>query len=357
MTQARPAFRATRVATVSGSAASRARSTASAFGASLPVVVLAALLAGAADLRAQATDLKATAATPLSPPDGTRFSGVPGAVTLVAEAAAGVFVPAAFDHRFEVYASGALFASSVVRPGDGDPSYGLPGPLDERTVYTWRVRAEFGGATGPWSERWSFETGSEYSEPGLRFADITVAAGLVGPPPVPLGGHGAAFADATGDGRPDLYVTINFADPVADQFFVNRGDGGFLESGASRGIADFDAGSHGAAWGDLDNDGDFDLFNGTTGTGAPNDVYRNDGGTFTDVTPPAVRARRESTRGVALLDMDPGRGPGCLRRLRLARVGGSAWRTERAVPQRRRLAVCLYRRGGRGHRARGAGCH
>ena len=113
-----------------------------------------------------------------------------------------------------------------------------------------------------------------------------------------------AFADATGDDRPDLYVTLNFSGPVADQFFVNRG-AGFLEAGAARGIADFDEGSHGAAWGDLDNDGDFDLVNGTTGFGAPNDVFRNDGGgTFTDVTPPAIRSRREGTRGVALFDMD-----------------------------------------------------
>ena len=284
-------------------AASRSRTTPGAFSASLPIVVLAALLAGPADLRAQEIRLKATAPTPVAPPDGTRFAGVPGWVTLIAEAAAGIYVTVAFDHRFEVSAGRALFASSVVRPGDGDPSYGLPGPLDERTVYAWRVRAELDGHAGPWSEWWSFETGS-YSGAKLRFADITVAAGLVGPPPVPLGGHGAAFADATGDGRPDLFITTNFADPVADQFFVNRGDGGFLESGVSRGIADFDAGSHGAAWGDLDNDGDFDLFNGTTGTGAPNDIYRNDGGTFTDVTPPAMRDRRESTRGVALFDMD-----------------------------------------------------
>ena len=294
--------RASRAPAALGSVASRGCRATGAFPASLPFVLVAALLAGAAGLRAQEGALKATAPTPAAPPDRTRFAGVPASVALVAERATGIFVPAALDHRFEVYEGGGLVASSVVPAGRGDATYSLAGQLAERAVYTWRVRAELDGAAGPWSESWSFETGSRRRE--LRFTDVTVSAGLVGPPPVPLGGHGAAFADATGDGRPDLYITTNFADRVADQFFVNLGSGYFLESGASRGVADFDDGSHGAAWGDLDNDGDFDLFNGTTGAGAPNDVYRNDGGTFTDVTPTAMRDRREPTRGVALFDMD-----------------------------------------------------
>ena len=109
---------------------------------------------------------------------------------------------------------------------------------------------------------------------------------------------------AYGNGRPDLYITTNWNDPVADQFFVNQGGGIFLESGATRGIADFDAGSHGGAWADLDNDGDYDLFNGATGTGLPNNIFRNDGGTFTDVTPAALLSRNEGTRGVVTFDMD-----------------------------------------------------
>ena len=265
-------------------------------------LALAVALAVFPALRAEEGDLKATAPILAAPPDGTRFAGVPAFVVLTAEPATGIYVPAAFDHRFEIYAGGALAAVSVVRSGAARATYRLEGPLAERTAYTWRVRAEFAAAAGPWSESWSFVTGTNRRE--LRFTDVTRAAGLRGPPPIPLGGHGTAFADATGDGRPDLYVTTNFAGPVADQFFVNQGAGRFLESGAQRGVADYDAGSHGAAWGDLDNDGDLDLFNGTTGAGEPNDVYRNDGGTFTDVTPSAVRARREATRGIALFDMD-----------------------------------------------------
>ncbi len=270
------------------------------------VILLGALLATTAEVGAQETVLKATAPMPAAPRDGARFGNVPPFVTLIAEPASGVFVPAVFDYRFEVYAAGALVDSAVVPQKDSGVSYRFPGPMTGETVYAWRVRAELGGAAGPWSEAWTFETGSP-TGPRLGFTDVTRSSGLTGPPPIPLGGHGAAFADATGDGRPDLYITVNFDDPVADQFFVNQGRGTFLEAGVSRGLADFDGGSHGAAWGDLDNDGDFDLFNGTTGgsAGASNDIYRNDGrGRFRDATPSAMRDRREPTRGVALFDMD-----------------------------------------------------
>ncbi len=269
-------------------------------------ILFATLLATAPGVDAQETELKATAPIPAAPLNGIRFGNVPASVMLIAEPAMGIFAPAIFDYRFEVYVRGALVASTSV-PQSGDrASFRFASPMTEETVYAWRVRAEFDGAAGPWSEAWTFQTGV-FSPAQFGLTDITGSSGLAGPPPVPLGGHGAAFADATGDGRPDLYITMNFTDPVADQFFVNQGGGRFMEAGASRGIADFDAGSHGAAWGDLDNDGDFDLFNGSTGgaAGAPNHVYRNDGGgRFRDVTPSAMRVRREPTRGVVLFDMD-----------------------------------------------------
>ena len=143
------------------------------------------------------------------------------------------------------------------------------------------------------------------SPESFHFTDVTQPSGLGGPQPIPPGGHGAAFADVTGDYLPDLYITTHLGRPAADLFFVNQGRVGFIEAGTQRGVADFDAGSHGAAWGDLDNDGDLDLFNGGTGDGEPNGVYRNSGaGYFTDATPSVIRQRREGTRGVALFDMD-----------------------------------------------------
>ena len=113
------------------------------------------------------------------------------------------------------------------------------------------------------------------------------------------------FGDATGTGQPDLYITMNFGDPQADLFFVNLGDATFDELGTARGIADFDVGSHGAAFADMDNDGDYDLVNGATGAGAPNNIFQNDGqGFFTDATPASMAARAEATRGMVTFDMD-----------------------------------------------------
>ena len=91
-------------------------------------------------------------------------------------------------------------------------------------------------------------------------------------------------------------------------FFRNPGQLPFVEEAATRGVADIDGGSHGAVWADLDNDGDFDLVNGTTlapeGNPAPNDIFRNDGTRFARATPSALMARLEATRGVAVFDAD-----------------------------------------------------
>ncbi len=145
-----------------------------------------------------------------------------------------------------------------------------------------------------------------------RFTDITLEAGTGGPTePGKLGGHGAMFADADGDERPDLYISMIFDDPMPDLFFRNLDGRRFANEGVARGIADFDGGSHGAAFADLDDDGDYDLLNGTTWDHrdhpAVNNIFRNDGkGRFVDATarsgiPPE---RRWPTRGVLAFDMD-----------------------------------------------------
>jgi len=117
------------------------------------------------------------------------------------------------------------------------------------------------------------------------------------------------FADVDEDGLPDLYITMIFNNPMQELFFKNLGNNTFAEEGLSRGIADFDGGSHGGCWADLDNDGDYDLVNGTTWNNPDypnhNNIFRNDGGgTFTDVTPPCMRRRRQETRGVICFDAD-----------------------------------------------------
>ncbi len=68
-------------------------------------------------------------------------------------------------------------------------------------------------------------------------------------------GIGVAVADANNDGFDDVLVT-NFGD---DTFYVNEGDGTFRECGAAVGLASPLWGTS-AAFGDLDRDGDLDLF-------------------------------------------------------------------------------------------------
>ncbi|OHB72987.1 MAG: hypothetical protein A2Z25_06230 [Planctomycetes bacterium RBG_16_55_9] len=144
----------------------------------------------------------------------------------------------------------------------------------------------------------------------LAFSDITLTAGTGGPTAKDeLGGHGAMFADVDMDGLPDFYITMIFDKPMPELFFRNLGNNVFASEGAARGIADFDGGSHGGCWADLDNDGDYDLVNGTTWDHPDypnhNNIFRNNGGgTFTEVTPPCMRERKEQTRGVICFDAD-----------------------------------------------------
>ena len=213
---------------------------------------------------ASAQTLKAGAPVPTGPTSGMALTT--RTPTLTVQNAEGTYVSAVFINRFEVYDAVrmTLARSGVVIQGNGMTQFGITTPLDYATTYWWRARAELDGADGPWSATFSFVTPDPPPPPSgpLSFTDISVASGIG---PSVLGGHGAMFADATDDGHPDLYFTMNFDVPQADLFFVNGGDSTFAELGAARGIADFGVGSHGAAFADLDNDGDYDLVNGATG--------------------------------------------------------------------------------------------
>lgn len=145
----------------------------------------------------------------------------------------------------------------------------------------------------------------------LSFTDITVAAGMSN---TVSGSHGAFWADATGDGRPDLYLTYNECrtGTRANRFYRNLG-GVFVEEAGARGIANPSGGTHGGAWVDLDNDGDYDLLNGDTyatdcifgdPAALPNKIFRNDGGSFVNRTPPAMLAYADYTRSILGFDMD-----------------------------------------------------
>ena len=87
-----------------------------------------------------------------------------------------------------------------------------------------------------------------------RFDDVTDATGLA---KLPGGyGHGVAVGDYDNDGRPDLFVTRwrSYA------LYHNLGDGRFEDATGKSGLAGDRDWPTSAAWADLDNDGDLDLY-------------------------------------------------------------------------------------------------
>lgn len=164
------------------------------------------------------------------------------------------------------------------------------------------------------------------------FRDATKAAGVGDP----RWSSGAAAADFDKDGDLDLFVA-NYVEydlnnlPAEGKFckyfglkvacgprglkgagntlYRNNGDGTFGDVSVTAGISGTEGYyALGAVWGDIDHDGDADLFvaNDTT----PNDLYRNNGdGTFTNIAVESGLAfsedgREQAGMGVELEDLD-----------------------------------------------------
>lgn len=122
-----------------------------------------------------------------------------------------------------------------------------------------------------------------------RFEDVTQAIGLARTHQASrIDGYayaaGAAWADVEADGDLDLFVPQQ-GEPA--NLWINE-SGNFVERAVERGVSNGDSGAPvfsvglGAVFADYDNDGDPDLYISNDG---PNRLYRNDGsGYFTDVT-------------------------------------------------------------------------
>lgn len=104
-------------------------------------------------------------------------------------------------------------------------------------------------------------------------------------------GSGLAWGDVDGDGDPDLYV-VNFPGPWGAPGGAGGGnrlyrndDGHFVDVTEGAGVSDGDSFGMGASFADYDGDGDLDLY--VTNVG-PNRLFQNGGdGTFRDVAPAA----------------------------------------------------------------------
>ncbi|MDX1419085.1 MAG: FG-GAP-like repeat-containing protein [Rubricoccaceae bacterium] len=119
----------------------------------------------------------------------------------------------------------------------------------------------------------------------------------------PRDGQVMNWVDYDNDGDLDLYVTNYAGKPTNDLY---RNDGGGVYTAITDSPLVTDTGGFGLAntWGDLDNDGDLDLFV-TTGGGGLDRLYTNEGGgVFTRVEDQPPAADATTTSGATLGDYD-----------------------------------------------------
>lgn len=96
--------------------------------------------------------------------------------------------------------------------------------------------------------------------------------------------RGVTWADYDNDGDADLYVTNESNEP--NNLYQNAGDGTFISITGGPLVSDTRS-TMSASWGDIDNDGDLDLFTANSGyfTSQKNQLFLNNGdGTFTEIT-------------------------------------------------------------------------
>ncbi len=122
-------------------------------------------------------------------------------------------------------------------------------------------------------------------------------------------GHGVAFADISGDLLPDILVSnaVRNAYQLPELLYISHFDDKYTEEAALRNCDDpyGTTGSHGIVFVDIDNDGDYDIFNGNTDL--RNHLYRNRGnGYFEEIDTDIAGLQRANwgTRGVTAFDAD-----------------------------------------------------
>src|SRR5438093_945972 len=107
----------------------------------------------ASNASSDGSTLKATAPVPQSPINDQRLED--SLPTFTASAAAAKFGgDVALQYRFQIFnPAGALVQDSGLVSGT---SWKIPNELEFNSRHTWRVRAEYQGAAGPWSSTASF---------------------------------------------------------------------------------------------------------------------------------------------------------------------------------------------------------
>ncbi|MCY3844128.1 MAG: hypothetical protein OXH69_11360 [Acidobacteria bacterium] len=122
----------------------------------------------------EGSDLKASAPTPTSPAGGVEIPDVRPVLQVTNaepdEAFLAAFAEENFHYQFEIYnvvggSRTAVEAAATVPGGSGSTSYRVATSLARAASYTWRARAVFDGAYGPWSEDAAFSTAAVVLSP------------------------------------------------------------------------------------------------------------------------------------------------------------------------------------------------
>ncbi len=192
------------------------------------------------DTQGSTTPDGATGSTPATGGDDSQAGADVGVRFVDRTAEAGIDVGATYRDRSlrHILDSTGSGAAAADYDNDGDIDLFVPAGRD----------------TDTWSDGSPRRSASLYRNEGDgTFVDVAAAAGVA------LTGwiNGAYFVDHDGDGDKDLFVTAWGQDGL----YRNNGDGTFTDVSARSGLAGGDKDwSSSAAFGDLDGDGDLDLY-------------------------------------------------------------------------------------------------
>ncbi|MEZ4651660.1 MAG: FG-GAP-like repeat-containing protein [Candidatus Eisenbacteria bacterium] len=133
------------------------------------------------------------------------------------------------------------------------------------------------------------------------FTDVSVETGFS----VAANYHtGAAWADYDNDGWVDCYITC-YAGTRQNCLMKNMGDGQFIDVAQDLGLWNNTGYGFQPGWIDYDLDGNMDLYLANDIFGTTNRLYHNNGdGTFTDVSEASGADQHLSTMGLAIGDLD-----------------------------------------------------
>jgi enediyne biosynthesis protein E4 len=187
-------------------------------------------------------------------------------------------------------------------PAPGRPANEIRVPPTDVNLETLDLRI-YGQVQSAWKFKvpFDFRFRDELARSGITFENFAVDDALIDYKAVHYDhGNGLAAADVDGDGRTDLYFVSQLG---GNELWRNLGAGKFENITAKAGVGLKERVSISAAFADIDNDGDQDLFVTTVKFG--NALFENDGkGSFKDISQAAGVDYKGHSSGATFFDYD-----------------------------------------------------